>query len=279
MPRRFFGQFLLERGKISRDALLEAVTFQREVNRSLGELALTRGMMSAEQVEEVQELQLRRDRLFGEIAIEENYLTDAEVRQLLGIQVNNYIYLGEALVEKGHLQREELERLLEEFHGETTDLEPLEVQWQSHGLKHETVTFVIVDHLRKLLYRVCGLHCKIGELIRGDLVGELPAAALDLDGDMELTLLLTFGSEGTLRLEFTEKFMGLATDDPAMIADACREFLNIVAGNAATQLSTEGLNLDLKVPRSVDSAMGDDLVVIPHHCPEGQVFLGMVGVG
>ena len=36
----FFGQFLLERGVISQEALEDALVFQRESNRRIGEMAV-----------------------------------------------------------------------------------------------------------------------------------------------------------------------------------------------------------------------------------------------
>ncbi|MBN1522157.1 MAG: hypothetical protein JW928_06460, partial [Candidatus Aureabacteria bacterium] len=115
MSVKFFGQFLIEKGAITRKQLLEAVEYQKNVNIKLGTLAIDRGLMNHEQVQEVIELQKRHNKFFGELATEKGYLTHENLDDLLNQQKSDRVYLGEALVEKGFLTLEELESNLNEY--------------------------------------------------------------------------------------------------------------------------------------------------------------------
>jgi len=280
MGRKFFGQFLLERGKISRQALLDAVRFQSEVNRSLGQIALDRDLLTPEQAVQIHSEQRVRDLYFGEIAIEFGFLSDEQVRELLGIQKNNYIYLGEALVEKGHLTRLELERLLLEFSEEDTLTAPLHLQWATLSISDPGSASVCVDQMQKLLLRICGLRTKVGEVSRGATLGDgAPVASIPIIGDLEWRLLMAFGSGEDFPRQFTCRFLGQDTSDPELIADSCREFMNIVGGSVVTVLRGLGVRLDLRPPTTLNEPPElADLLVVPLFAPEGELQLGIHGI-
>jgi len=59
MSTRFFGQYLLEKGRINSQQLLAALEFQKTISMPIGVMALERGWLSAAQIKEVLELQKR----------------------------------------------------------------------------------------------------------------------------------------------------------------------------------------------------------------------------
>jgi CheY-specific phosphatase CheX len=256
---------------------MAAVNHQREVNRSLGQIAVELEYLSPAQVEEVHAEQQRRDLMFGELAVEKGYLTRLQVEEILSVQKGTYMYLGEVLVQLGHLHEEDLEPLLAEFKELAEETAPLEVQWEKLAVSHPGEVTVIVDQMGKLLLRVCGMRTTVGSVSRGgELDGELPIASLQLTGDLHWELSMCFGQGSPMALSFTERFMGLATDDPEMVADASCEYLNIVAGNSAAALVDLGCSVDLRPPRLLQAApRGIDLLVIPYHSADGDVLMGI----
>ena len=69
MPARFFGQFLLERGEITREQLLDASEYQHSINTPLCALAVEEGYLSQEQLKTLDLVHLRSDERFIKIAI------------------------------------------------------------------------------------------------------------------------------------------------------------------------------------------------------------------
>ena len=63
MSAKFFGQFLLEKGRISSQQLVDALEYQKSVTQPIAVLALESGMLTADQVYHVLK-QLRPDKHF-----------------------------------------------------------------------------------------------------------------------------------------------------------------------------------------------------------------------
>ena len=70
MNTRFFGQYLLEKGRITSQQLLDALERQKEITTPIGSMALEQGCLTAEQVKRILEQQRKRHRSFGELACE-----------------------------------------------------------------------------------------------------------------------------------------------------------------------------------------------------------------
>lgn len=115
MYTQFFGNYLLEKGVISTEQLLNALREQSKVHLKLGTLAIHEGYMTAEEVDNVIILQTHQDRKFGELAIEEGYLTEAQVNDLLNSQKPDYLLLGQVLIEQGILNNMQFENILIEY--------------------------------------------------------------------------------------------------------------------------------------------------------------------
>ncbi|MCI9531698.1 MAG: chemotaxis protein CheX [Lachnospiraceae bacterium] len=130
MHTQFFGNFLLNKGVITPDQLIEVLKIQSSTHKKIGTLAIHAGYMSAHEVEDVCSLQTRCDKRFGELAIELGYLTKAQVDELLEMQLPNYMLLGQILVEKELMTRIQFEDILTEYKNtyEIYDLDLLDEQ-------------------------------------------------------------------------------------------------------------------------------------------------------
>lgn len=80
MSKHFrFGKYLLDKGLITTDAIINARLLQRRNNRMIGELARDKGWLTEDQILRVLILQEERFDKFGEIAGREKYLTKEQL--------------------------------------------------------------------------------------------------------------------------------------------------------------------------------------------------------
>lgn len=115
MHTQFFGSFLLNKGAITSEQLVEALKMQSSAHKKFGTLAIHSGYMSASEVADVYITQTHYDKRFGELAVELGYLTPEQVEELLNMQLPNYMLLGQILVEQKILTHIELENLITEY--------------------------------------------------------------------------------------------------------------------------------------------------------------------
>ncbi|EOS24198.1 hypothetical protein C806_02240 [Lachnospiraceae bacterium 3-1] len=118
MHTQFFGNFLLNKGVITPEQLIEALKVQSSTHKKFGTLAIHSGYMSASEVADVYITQTHYDKRFGELAVELGYLTPEQVDKLLTIQLPNYMLLGQILVDKKIVTHIELENLITEYKSE-----------------------------------------------------------------------------------------------------------------------------------------------------------------
>ena len=116
VPRRTLqiGQFLYYRGKISFNALISALLWQRKQRPSIGDIALHWGMLDREGVNRIFN-SCGKPRLFGEKAVELGLLTVFQVNTILLYQRSQQHRLGSYFIENGILTGEALELLVREL--------------------------------------------------------------------------------------------------------------------------------------------------------------------
>lgn len=115
MHTQFFGNFLLNKGVITPEQLIEVLKIQSSAHKKLGTLAIHAGYMSASEVDDVYITQTHYDKRFGELAVELGYLTQEQVDELLIIQLPDYMLLGQILVEQNILSNIDFENLITEY--------------------------------------------------------------------------------------------------------------------------------------------------------------------
>lgn len=111
----YFGNYLLEKNKISHSQLEEVLLQQQTSRAKLGFIAVTEKLLTAKQADEINELQKQKDSRFGDIAIEKGYLLNEEVTYLLNLQGNPYITFIQALTENNILSMDEIDLYLKSF--------------------------------------------------------------------------------------------------------------------------------------------------------------------
>jgi len=265
MGVKFFGQYLLEKGKITSEQLLEAVEHQKGINISIGTVALEKELLRPEQIEKVHREQYRTDKKFGEIAVDMGYLTPLQLDHLLKAQMSRRVFLGEALVQKKFLTLEELEEELRAYR-EEQEKDETEVLGLLTQVKQANVVEAFVDLVIKMFLRLSREFVKIGgcHTNKDNLLASDWTISQSVGGDTNFIFLLTLPRE--LLLRTASRMMQKGVDEPTEYTlDAVKEFCNIITGNACSKLSAQGLKLKPQPPVAYDNSSPKKYVVAKEH--------------
>lgn len=118
MYTQLFGNYLLSKGHVTSEQLIESIQYAKDVHLKLGVLAIHAGYMTSGEVDEIHIMQTHVDRRFGELAVEQGFLRPAQLEDLLKGQRPGYLLLGQALIEKNHLTNQEFETILSSYQSE-----------------------------------------------------------------------------------------------------------------------------------------------------------------
>lgn len=259
MSAKFIGQHLLEKGLITREALLAATEHQQRVNLTLGGLAVAQGLLSTEQADAINLEQQRSDKRFGEIALEKRLLEQQQLNELLRMQKEQRIFLGEILIQKGHIGRAQFEAELMQFKQEqerSTELVTVDL----HSLPQHEVVEDFLDMTLKMLLRVAKEQVKITSVSHAG--KQYPyTIAQRIKGDRQFDYELALPEK--LLLVLCEHFMRIkctVVDDLAL--DAAREVVNIITGNGCAKLSVRGMKVTMEPPRMISSPVSGNVVCV-----------------
>lgn len=253
MGVKFFGQYLLEKGKITADQLIKALDYQKSINVPIGTVALDEGFLTAEQIKKIHDEQYRTDKKFGEIAVDFGLLTNSQVEEILEKQMSRKVYLGEALVKKGFISVEELEKELKKYK-EEQEKEEVGLKDVLLQIRHKDLIEAFVDITVKMFLRlvreivkVKGYHTLVEKVNLFDWT-----ISQELKGEFNAKFLLNITDSLLLKIatSLTKKSVDKIDE---ITLDAAREFVNIITGNALSKLSTQGLNLRANPPVSFNN--------------------------
>jgi hypothetical protein len=111
----YFGNYLVEKNKISWSQFEDVMMQQQQTRVKLGLIAVSEKLLTTKQAEEINDIQRKMDSRFGDIAIEKGYLLAEEVTYLLNMQGNPYLQFVQVLTENNILTLQEIENYLEEY--------------------------------------------------------------------------------------------------------------------------------------------------------------------
>ena len=261
MVEYILGNYLVQRGKISKEQLQTVLQKQDSVRVKLGLIAVSEGFMTHEQAEEVNSIQATEDKRFGDIAIEKGYLTEEQVARLLKKQGNTYLMFIQTLVDEQLLKMVEIDDLIDEFKRENSfgnaDVEDIKSDdadriiplfLPEQAKKYQELIGVAVRTLIRLVDR----HIYIGSAVMEGSVESAAMVSQQLVGEEGVTDYFVEGNGAMLKASCCfgqEDFAAL--DEDAL--DAAGELLNCVNGLYASAKSRQGQVLDLLPPQYTPS--------------------------
>lgn len=250
MNTRFFGQFLLEKGRITSRQLLEALECQKDIAAPLAAMALGKGLLTPTQIRQVLEQQKKKNQSFAELACEKGFLNQAQIDELLlDKETGHRLRLAEALVLKGHITPETLDKELKEYHKESERLSA-EISLAFSNLAHKKIVKTFTDLMLMMFTEfskqtIVIERCETGKenvrlfrwVISQRIAGE----------DVQFNCLLSVPPKLLLQMASTMLDEKIHTADELAL-DATKEFVNIANGTACAKLSEDGVSLTLLPP-------------------------------
>jgi hypothetical protein len=257
MGSMFFGQYLLSKGAINREALIDAIERQRRTNLSLVELAVQDGSLNPQRAEGILTRYRTTDSGLEELCLEYGKISQEKLDELRRLQRSDWVRIGAALVASGHLTREQVDEHLAAFHEVQHEAnQRLEADFRACN-DPETVKTVVelaVFHLKRFTNGPVKLQSLT--IDEGTLSGGRRRYAQKLVGDREIFCVLDLPSQ--VATVVAQGFIGISVEDDSEVAiDAVCECVNIIGGHACTRLEASGFRLRPEPPFSTD---GDEPV-------------------
>ena len=280
MAVKFFGQFLVEKGAVSRIDLLQAIDLQEKTNLKFGEMIVEMGLMTPTDVARVHLAQRSEDLHFGDMAVKLGIITEDQVQQVLTRQRNSHLYIGEALIKVGALTKEQLGEQLKGFKQDQQAYisEKIEIP---EGVPHQPIWVMVADLTYKMLTRVAGISFRPGPCTIIDKMPSRPVIAeMGFSGSVSARYLLSV-SENTRNLVAKAILDEESVEDEPIevLDDSVMEFINIVCGNIAAKAAQLGHSIDITPPElrgndqnSLDVPQDHTGLMFPIYLADGEVF-------
>ena len=265
MYTQFFGNYLLSRGAVTTQQLVDAIKEQSSAHIKLGTLAIHSGYMTASEVENIIIMQTHQDKRFGELAISEGYLTDAQVHELIECQNPDFLLLGQILIEKGIMTHAEFETYLIDYQSENevTDFDiSTETQEQVATL---IKNFLKVDQYTENEYIIHYLTLLFNNLVRfiGDdftplnpmVSSDIPinyCIAQEISGPIKI--LSALNMDENTAVQFASQYVGDTFDSfDEYVKASVEDFLNLHNGLFNVNMSNEhSIELTLAPPKLIN---------------------------
>lgn len=259
MIAKFLGQFLLEKGVITKEDLLKALEHQRENHQRFGSYALRMGYLKVEQLNELYRLQMQKSEKIGELAIQKGYLSHQQVEEILKRQRNDHLMLGEILVKLKMIDREKLYLYLDEYH-KLTQSEDSHLSIEN--FKEEPILLYIVELFISLIYRFTQKKVKSQIPTRVNSIQAPFSFAVTRLVSRTKPIRVLFGAEEEFRVIIAKGFFGedFQINEKAL-DDAMEEFVNILCGNFLGKAAQMGKSWELDPPLTINKSE----IIIPYY--------------
>jgi CheY-specific phosphatase CheX len=252
MAVKFFGQFLVEKNLVSRDALLKAIDLQDEKNLKFGEMAISMGYVTQTDIERAHNAQMSKDLKLGDLLIEMGLLTSDQMNEVFTRQKNTHLYIGEALVQVGALDNDKLQQYLDEFKADQSQYVSNHIELPS-GISNTLIWEMTADLTYKMITRVLDLQFRPGKCQAITTVtNNFMMASMDLSGDVEARYIISV-SESVQKSVAKAILREESVDgEPAeVLEDTVMEFVNVVCGNVAAKASQTGCMININPPSTI----------------------------
>lgn len=280
MAVKFFGQFLVEQGAVTSEALLHAIELQERTNLKLGEMAVAMGYITAEDIERAHAAQLSKDMKLGDLLVELCILSPSQLQEVIDRQKATHLYIGEALVKVGALTPENLETYLAAFKADQAPYVADRIElpdWLANRDLWETT----VDLTYKMITRVLGIQFRPGKCQEvSQLAANRMIAGMDFSGDATARYLLSVSENQQKTIaKAVLKEECVDTEPLEVLEDTVMEFVNIVCGNVVAKASQSGTTLEINPPITIHPPLnglpvpdGYRALLFPIHINDNEVM-------
>ncbi len=252
MSSMFFGHYLLEQGAIQREGLLDAIERQRKSNLSLPEIAVGEGLLDQSKADQIHAMFRVSNLSHEDLCISEGHLSRTDVEKLSRIQSADWLRIGAALVKGGYLSDAALTTHLENFNAiESAQQRTLESEFDH--LEESTIVRACTELTLRHVARITDTPVKLQRIdpSNGTLRQGFRRFAQNIVGDREFCITVDLGDP--LFSTAARGMLGIEVDPAGEAArDAGCELINLIGGNACTQLEPQGYTLRPEPPFSSD---------------------------
>jgi CheY-specific phosphatase CheX len=276
MINRLFGNYLVEKQKITQEQLDSLLPVEKDFKAEVETIVVILRIMTPTAVKELLDRIDTANERFGDKAVEEGCLTDDKLDTILTYQNNNFMKFAQLLIDNGHTSLGEINKLVNDFQTERgfgnaqlsslihDDLEQcvnIFVPLKSLALK--TLVRTIVRTMKRMIDSDAYLDkAYVTKTIQLD-----KYASQMIIGDMRIKVYMTAPDNGLLGIAnyFTGDIYEEVTDDAL---DNVSEFINCINGLYATDLSYEDVSVDMNSPEySLEGPLisNSKVYVIPMH--------------
>ena len=240
MTTMFFGQYLLAKGVIDREGLLDALDRQRRSNHSLPELAVQHGLIDRRRANSIMVHYRMSDAPIEVILEEDGGLGPEQVKRLQHKQRSSWLRIGAALVEGGHLSEEAIAANLEDYRS----LESATDQKIHEAMRHLPDSDAVSACVELTVFhfsRVSGRPAKLESVsVEPDVLEDgLQRFSQRIFGDGDYTIAVDLPPE--LIASLARGMLGFDVESGTETeADAVGEVVNLIGGNACTRIEQFG---------------------------------------
>ena len=262
MFEEFFGNYLINTGKLSREQFANVKEVMKSTRVKLGLIAVAEKLLTPKQSDEINRLQAVMDKRFGDIAIEKGYLTEEQLSHLLSLQGNIYLQFVQVVTEQGYMSIKEIEAALEQYKSDNS-LADLDIAALKSGDVDRIASVFIksdnafVNDLLSLavrnIVRFVSTEITFEKLITEENPTFEHLATQAVKGDH--SVLLSFAGNGTSLLSIANPFAKEEFDKIDEDSyDAVCEFINCINGLFASNLSKKNIEIDMEPPLFFDNS-------------------------
>ena len=253
MAVKFFGQFLAEKGIVTRESILAAIDLQDQKNLKLGEMAVSMGFITQSDIDRAHNAQYSKDMKLGDLLVDMGILSSDQLNEVIAKQKKTHLYIGEALVQVGALNQEQLQKYLEEFKIDQAPYVSDKIELPA-GIPHSRICEMTADLTYKMITRELGLQFRAGKSkIVSTMESNFMMAAMDMSGNVEARYILSV-SENIQKMVAKAILKETSVDNEPVevLEDTVMEFVNVVCGNVAAKASQMGEIINIFPPVTIN---------------------------
>lgn len=256
MFSQFFGNYLLEKGEITKDQFTSCMEYMRANRVRLGLIAESEGLLTRAQANELNHLQLQTDKRFGDLALEKGYLSDTDIAYLLKLQGNPYLIFVQALDENKIMHVDKVTQLVDDFQKDTGLSNSAIEAIKCGDFERLLPSFVTADkeeYLRLMALALRNIVRFVSPYIRMDTAEKSTSYRARYIAYQKTTGayegFLGFASDDNAILTIADGYAGEYFEKPNENAlDSVGEFTNCINGLHAAELSYQDTLIDMLPP-------------------------------